>query len=382
MPFKKGENKSKIFKLSKEEFLIEYEKVDFQITKLKTVLKISYTMIRNFMELHKIHVEKKRPQAYTNKKYGRLTVLEHYYKPPLRCLFIKCKCDCGKEIIARKATVFKGKFDGTRSCGCLKKDCVKERTSRLPFEKVAKKALFRKYNTSSERRIPNKQHIQFELNQEQFEDLISQNCFYCNCAPNNTQKVGAGKKEKVFLYSGLDRIDSDLNYTKDNCVPCCIDCNNGKKTYNLKDFLDHILLLNNKINSFQYINYSNLPLLSPLTFNQGFRSALNGYKSRSKKYNREWKLTDIDFANITQQNCAYCHTPPSNIATVKLAHSEIIYKYNGIDRIDSSKGYLPDNTIPCCHRCNFMKWDSPQEYFFDWIKRTAIHIQNNLTHFL
>jgi len=45
------------------------------------------------------------------------------------------------------------------------------------------------------------------------------------------------------------------------------------------------------------------------------------------------------------------------------------YKYNGIDRKINSRGYTPDNSLPCCRTCNFMKKDMDYQTFVDWIGR-------------
>ena len=54
-------------------------------------------------------------------RFGRLVVLETLweYQPPK----VKCKCDCGKEVILRKADVQAGT---TQSCGCLQSERVSE----------------------------------------------------------------------------------------------------------------------------------------------------------------------------------------------------------------------------------------------------------------
>ena len=44
---------------------------------------------------------------------------------------------------------------------------------------------------------------------------------------------------------------------------------------------------------------------------------------------------------------------------------------NGIDRIDSKKGYELDNIVPCCAQCNYMKIQYPQEQFLK--KAEQIH---------
>ncbi len=55
------------------------------------------------------------------KKFGRLTVLETLWeeKPPK----VRCRCDCGKEIILSKNDVQDGH---TKSCGCLNKEIISE----------------------------------------------------------------------------------------------------------------------------------------------------------------------------------------------------------------------------------------------------------------
>jgi hypothetical protein len=48
--------------------------------------------------------------------------------------------------------------------------------------------------------------------------------------------------------------------------------------------------------------------------------------------------------------------------------------YNGIDRMNSTLGYTPVNTVPCCKVCNFTKGARSYEEFAIWIS----NITNNL----
>ena len=43
-------------------------------------------------------------------------------------------------------------------------------------------------------------------------------------------------------------------------------------------------------------------------------------------------------------------------------------RINGIDRINSDKGYTIDNCVPCCAQCNHMKLDYTTEEFLTKIK--------------
>ena len=49
------------------------------------------------------------------------------------------------------------------------------------------------------------------------------------------------------------------------------------------------------------------------------------------------------------------------------------YKYtisvNGIDRLDSSKGYTIDNCVSCCSVCNTAKLEMDVDDFKEWVVR-------------
>ena len=49
--------------------------------------------------------------------------------------------------------------------------------------------------------------------------------------------------------------------------------------------------------------------------------------------------------------------------------SDIIIYYNGIDRVDSNKGYIKTNTVVCCKRCNVAKSDMSVLEFKEWLNR-------------
>jgi hypothetical protein len=49
--------------------------------------------------------------------------------------------------------------------------------------------------------------------------------------------------------------------------------------------------------------------------------------------------------------------------------SDCVVKYNGIDRIDSTRGYLVGNVVACCKYCNTSKNTMTQKDFKQFIKR-------------
>lgn len=89
-------------------------------------------------------------------------------------------------------------------------------------------------------------------------------------------------------------------------------------------------------------------------FRKRYSSIIGNAKGRKIPFN----LSEEQVSNLLQQNCYYCGEPIAD----------------GIDRIDSSKGYNIDNVVPCCGICNRMKNKYPLNIFLD--KITKIH--NNL----
>jgi 5-methylcytosine-specific restriction endonuclease McrA len=79
-----------------------------------------------------------------------------------------------------------------------------------------------------------------------FEDviyLINQDCTYCGDPPSRVQwayhrtRTPKGLSTDEFkIVNGIDRVDSKLGYTKDNCAPCCDKCNTIKMDMTLDEF--------------------------------------------------------------------------------------------------------------------------------------------------
>jgi hypothetical protein len=99
----------------------------------------------------------------------------------------------------------------------------------------------------------------------------------------------------------------------------------------------------------------------------------NKYKRMANQRKVIFELSKENFFELTKQDCFYCGKIPSSIA--KGIRTNGYYIYNGIDRIDSNKGYTIENTVACCGRCNEAKMAETQEDFFEWIK--IVH--NNLS---
>jgi hypothetical protein len=96
------------------------------------------------------------------------------------------------------------------------------------------------------------------------------------------------------------------------------------------------------------------------------------YKSDAKTKNREFSLDFDTFVNLTKQTCFYCGSEPSKVFIDKDRGdplSDTTIKCNGIDRVNSLKGYSISNVVPCCHTCNLMKRNMNTDAFLEKIEK-------------
>lgn len=91
------------------------------------------------------------------------------------------------------------------------------------------------------------------------------------------------------------------------------------------------------------------------------------YRNRAVKLKKDFKLDKEQFKEITSKDCHYCGDKPYQLSYNK--NKSFCYTYNGIDRIDNTKGYIIDNILPCCGNCNLMKKDMTYEEFLNYIKK-------------
>jgi hypothetical protein len=100
-----------------------------------------------------------------------------------------------------------------------------------------------------------------------------------------------------------------------------------------------------------------------------FNRLFDGYRRKAKI---SFELTKEEFRKLVKGNCFYCGKSPSQIKKDKQLRGEFVY--NGIDRIDSSKGYTLNNCVSCCGTCNKAKLLMSQTEFYSWIERVYNHM--------
>jgi|WetSurSiteA1Bulk_404760.scaffolds.fasta_scaffold00264_17 hypothetical protein len=91
------------------------------------------------------------------------------------------------------------------------------------------------------------------------------------------------------------------------------------------------------------------------------------YTSSAKRKNIVFSLTKEEFLEITSKNCFYCGLEPFKVKNSKWDNGN--YIFNGIDRLDNTKGYIESNVVPCCWTCNQAKHEMMVTDFYEWSDR-------------
>lgn len=97
--------------------------------------------------------------------------------------------------------------------------------------------------------------------------------------------------------------------------------------------------------------------------------AISTMKANAANRGLSWELTELETLSLMRQPCHYCGAEPSNVGKSRSGSIQ----YSGIDRIDSDKGYVADNVVPCCFVCNNAKRTMSVDEFLAWIERVYLH---------
>jgi len=164
----------------------------------------------------------------TNRVFGDLTVLKQSdYVPPAgkhgHGAYWDCLCVCGSITHVISARLRNRKATGCSACYHRVSDLIG----------VGANGLYAQYRNVARHKGKNRSAIPFELTPEQFLRLVSGDCFYCGFEPQQVLRYYNGE----FVHNGIDRVDSNLGYIVDNCVPCCKICNYAKHNLSREEFL-------------------------------------------------------------------------------------------------------------------------------------------------
>lgn len=204
-----------------------------------------------------------------------------------------------------------------------------------------------KYKLRCYKNRANKNNIGIYLSDEEFTEMFFMDCFYCGrSAITDVEKI-----DENSGLNGIDRLDNNESYSKDNCVPCCKTCNYIKLAFDYVSFFnmcEHILTYQKVIDGkFYYDSFCNY----------GELKKFNNYKKSAEKRNKCFELNCSEFNEITLNSCYICGKKNNE------------YHKNGIDRYDNEIGYIYDNCKACCANCNYMKKNLSFDYFINHLKK-------------
>ena len=190
---------------------------------------------------------------------------------------------------------------------------------------------YKNYRLSAESR-----RLEFPFTKEEFILIVSLPCYYCGII----QPKG---------FNGIDRLDSTIGYSLDNCRSCCEMCNMMKGTcgpiifiHRTEHILTHLKFIEGTLYPFEFLDAKGC------TYSQ--------YKDRANKKNINFEISENLFYCKRQESCYLCGKEENE------THK------NGIDRFDNTKGYTEENIRSCCVSCNYMKKDYEYDLFINKLK--------------
>ena len=230
---------------------------------------------------------------------------------------VSCKCDCGNQIISRLNCVMGGQ---RQSCGCVK-------------------------------------------NKNRIKNIIKRNEKY------------KGKKYGKLLI--LKYVEDKKTKHSNSYYLCKCDCGNEK-------IIELRSMKSGRVKSCGCIQKERIRKIgkeSKLPFGESpFNSLYIRYVKSAENRHLSFLLTKDQFKNIVIKNCYYCNCSPEIYTRNRYYKDTDYFIHNGIDRINSEKGYEMDNCVPCCSFCNYSKSDYEEKYFLDKIVKIYNHkIKNEIS---
>ena len=166
-------------------------------------------------------------------------------------------------------------------------------------------------------------------------EMMVRGCFYCG-----------------YIATTVDRIDSKLGHTPDNCVGCCHGCNISKGAADPATFIKKAYYRARE----KYYDDD-----TDIWFVHKNKPRLDMYNTHAKKQGVSFDLTKEDFDILTIDNCKYCKRSPTT--------------WFGIDREIPSLGYVSGNVVSCCWDCNLDKSTGDVDTVVSRNERIAVRVE-------
>ena len=365
----------KLSKLENEDILIQEYKSGELVTNISKKYSVPRHRIYSILKQYNIEIKNHRIKDLSGISFGNLTAINIINDDYNKRTKWKCVCKCGATTIVVAHDLISGH---TKSCGCAL-------FSKNPLEASIRKVFSAEYSDG-------------DLSYNDFFFYSQQNCFYCGCTPANLHKYAwEGRPNHHgsngdFVYNGLDRVNNTLPHDKNNVVTCCCQCNAAKSDMNYHDFINHIIKIYENLLK---CNFNVIPIEA---FNHNtdiYNILYSGNNRTNNKYTPQGssiskiyriyfnadihknQIMDISleqFFTISQMNCYYCNSVPSNQTNMNNSNcnnerkEKSYIKYSGLDRVNSLYGHTFGNIVASCIVCNRMKNNYTCNEFIKWIQ--------------
>lgn len=101
----------------------------------------------------------------------------------------------------------------------------------LPPGEAAFRNLLRSY-----KKWANDKDREWKLTDQEARDYFEDYCYYCGRKPYRVYSHSTYNGD--YVHNGIDRVDNEKGYIKENCVSCCAECNFGKGTMTKAEFIN------------------------------------------------------------------------------------------------------------------------------------------------
>jgi len=169
-------------------------------------------------------------------------------------------------------------------------------------------------------------------------DMMVRGCFYCG-----------------DIATTIDRIDSKIEHTLDNCVGCCHGCNMSKGAADLSTFVRKAYYRARE----KYFDDD-----IDIWFVNKTKPYICHYKRDAKKKGVSFELCETEWNELIANDCAYCNRSPTT--------------WFGVDRVIPSLGYIVGNVTSCCYDCNLDKLEGDVESMMKRNERIARRVDSGV----
>ena len=117
-----------------------------------------------------------------------------------------------------------------------------------------------------------------------------------------------------------------------------------------------------KMRPVEYKQPNGEPVCKPCVRARKPHRHMRHYKQNAKDRGHIFELSFEQFVGLTSQPCFYCGFKADR-------------RLNGVDRKDNTVGYIYDNCVPCCGKCNHMKGKLDFANFLQSVENIARHLK-------